>query len=351
MKLLSCIVPTLDAKDTCYSCFCLAKNKQLAISNKKVYPFTMDHFRPFPHLGFFAAVFLMFSLMSAGYSQQLAWSSTEQGYQLTEGGVPRFFYQSATKSQDGNYPRANYIHPLYDVKGALISEDFPEDHPHHHGIFWAWHQLYVDGKRMADPWISEGISWQVTDVMPTVIDDEHAQLKAKVAWMVDGAAVVEETVLLRYERVDPELYRLTVEVQLKPLVPNVQIGGSEDAKGYGGFSPRIKLADGVGFFDRNGAVIPKELPVAGGPWMNVTQGNPEDPGVVILGEPEKLPSYQGWILRAKNSMQNMAFPGKNPITLPASAPFLSFRNELLVHQGLKTAEIDFHYEDFIKRGK
>jgi hypothetical protein len=297
--------------------------------------------------GFLFLLLFLFSLLPVSHAQQLSWTSTDQGYQLTEDGSPRLFYQSATKSKDGKYPRANYIHPLYDLNGDIISEDFPADHLHHRGIFWTWHQLYLDGKRVADPWISEGITWNVIQTTPKVINDEQAQLEVTVQWIVDEKAVVEENLTLHYERMDPELYKLTIDVALKPLVANVQVGGSEDPKGYGGFSPRIKLSETVGFFDRNGQVIPQELPVSGGPWMNVTQNGPEDPGVVILGEPEKLPSYQGWILRSKNSMQNMAFPGKIPITLPEESPYLTFRNQLLVHQGLKTAEIDFYYDDFV----
>lgn len=299
----------------------------------------------------FLGLILFFSPLSQSYSQQLSWTSTGQGYQLTEGGEPRLFYQTTTKSKDGKYPRANYIHPLYDVKGEVITEDFPSDHLHHRGIFWTWHQLYIGGKRVADPWISEGISWNVTQVNPTVINGEQAQLQATVQWIVDEKAVVEEKITLHYERMDPELYKLTIDVQLKPLESNVQIGGSEDPKGYGGFSPRIKLSETVGFFDKNGRITPQELPVSGGPWMNITQEGPEDPGVVILGEPANLPSYQGWILRSKNSMQNMAFPGKNPIKLPEKSPYLSFRNQLLVHRGLQSAEIDFYHTDFMEGGK
>ncbi|WP_035807044.1 DUF6807 family protein [Lunatimonas lonarensis] len=281
-------------------------------------------------------------------AQQLSWTADDQGYELTENGETRLFYQRATKDKDGQYPRANYIHPLYDLNGDVITEDFPEDHLHHRGIFWTWHQLLVDGKRVADPWISDGIVWEVTRVETSVLSEEMAALDAQINWVVDGEPVVEESLRLHYERVDPELYRLTVEVWLKPLAKKVQIGGSEDPKGYGGFSPRIRLTETTGFFDQNGPVTPQELPVAGGPWMNITQQGPEDPGVVILGEPDRLPSYQGWILRRKNSMQNMAFPGREPITLSEKEPYLHFRNQLLVHQGLQTAEIDLFYRDFIQ---
>ncbi|WP_245189385.1 DUF6807 family protein [Lunatimonas salinarum] len=295
---------------------------------------------------------LLFLLTSTpAFTQQLNWNSNAQGFELTENGKTRFFYQTAIKAKDGKYPRANYIHPLYDLNGEVITEDFPDDHLHHRGIFWTWHQLYVDGKRVADPWISEGITWDVQQVTPQYIDSDRAALEAVITWNVAGKDVVEELLNLHYERVDPELYKLTIDVQLKPLAKNVQIGGSEDPKGYGGFSPRIKLSETTGFYDQHGVVVPNELPVAAGPWINITQGGPEDPGVVIIGEPDKLPSYQGWILRKKNSMQNMAFPGREPLALPNKEPYLHFRNQLLVHQGLQTAEIELFYQDFLRTDK
>ena len=32
--------------------------------------------------------------------------------------------------------------------GQVLTEDFPADHLHHRGIFWAWHQVYVGEKAM-----------------------------------------------------------------------------------------------------------------------------------------------------------------------------------------------------------
>ncbi|WP_232835152.1 DUF6807 family protein [Pleomorphovibrio marinus] len=284
-------------------------------------------------------------IMGQGQDMALTWQESEDGWLLKEGSAPRLFYQTTTKAQDGKYPRANYIHPLYGIDGEELTEDFPADHLHHRGIFWTWHQLYVDGERVADPWISEGISWEVVEVKPLDVS-EGAGLMAKVLWSTEQGPVVEEHLALLYERLEEDAYRLTTEVELKPLKEEVSIGGSEDPKGYGGFSPRIKLSENVGFFDEEGEVAPRELPVSAGPWMNVTKEKEGDPGVVIMGEPDELPDYKGWILRAKNSMQNMAFPGREPIVLPDEAPYLSFRNQLLVHQGLDKEEIERYYQNF-----
>lgn len=279
-------------------------------------------------------------------AQQLAFEEKEDGWLLTEDGKPRFFYQADEKTLDGLYPRANYIHPLYHTNGEVVTEDFPEDHPHHRGIFWTWHQLWVNDQRAADPWICEGIRWEVKNVKTSINPNGSATLTAKVIWKGTGAFkrnLVEETVTIVYQRVSSFSYKLFFTIHLKPLINGLRLGGSEDPKGYGGFSPRIRLTENTRFFDEKGVVIPQELPVEAGPWINVTQGAPQDPGVVIMGEPDKLPSYQGWILRDKNSMQNMAFPGRHPIKLDQE---LTFRNQLLVHQGLSKQEITDQYRIF-----
>ena len=42
---------------------------------------------------------------------------------LTEWGKPVFSFQTALKSQAGKYPRANYLHPVYDPDGNIVTED------------------------------------------------------------------------------------------------------------------------------------------------------------------------------------------------------------------------------------
>jgi AcrR family transcriptional regulator len=36
------------------------------------------------------------------------------------------------------FRRSCYIHPLYGLDGEVMTEDFPVDHRHHRGVFWAW---------------------------------------------------------------------------------------------------------------------------------------------------------------------------------------------------------------------
>ena len=71
---------------------------------------------------------------------------------IVEDGTPVLVYQQQEKSLDGKWPRAGYVHPMYDLNGEVFSEDFPQDHRHHRGVFWAWHHLSVGDLSLGDPW-------------------------------------------------------------------------------------------------------------------------------------------------------------------------------------------------------
>src|SRR5687768_16435607 len=94
------------------------------------------------------------------YAQHFTTIQSDEGVEILEKGKKVLFYQQRPKSLDGKYERAGYVHPLYTLNENILTEDLPEDHPYHRGIFWAWHQIVLDNKKIADGWISENISWK-----------------------------------------------------------------------------------------------------------------------------------------------------------------------------------------------
>src|SRR5262245_20143036 len=91
----------------------------------------------------------------AGHAQApSAWRAVtnDEGVWLQEGDTKVLFYQRRPKAKDGKFARANYVHPLLDLDGEPLTEDFPADHLHHRGIFWAWHQVLIGDKAIGDPW-------------------------------------------------------------------------------------------------------------------------------------------------------------------------------------------------------
>jgi hypothetical protein len=48
--------------------------------------------------------------------------------------------------QEPYYAKSGYIHPLFNPSGDLITDDFNPDHPHQHGIMFAWRKTTFEGR-------------------------------------------------------------------------------------------------------------------------------------------------------------------------------------------------------------
>ena len=84
---------------------------------------------------------------------------TDEGLSLSERGRPVFVYRHKEQLAPGvaeKYRRSTYIHPLYDLRGRVISDDFPKDHLHHRGLSWTWAHVGVAGE-VYDLWACEGV--------------------------------------------------------------------------------------------------------------------------------------------------------------------------------------------------
>jgi methane monooxygenase PmoA-like len=44
------------------------------------------------------------------------------------------------------FKRGGYIHPVYTPSGRIITDDYPPDHYHHHGIWFAWTKTEFQGR-------------------------------------------------------------------------------------------------------------------------------------------------------------------------------------------------------------
>jgi hypothetical protein len=277
------------------------------------------------------------------------------GIVFTEDGKKILFYQSEPKSIDGKYERSNYIHPLWGINGALLTEDFPADHLHHRGIFWAWHQVWIDGKRIGDPWELKNFEQNVSEIEFFMKSNGSGVLKTEIKWMSDqwiklGKKVpyLQENAIITIHPENRNYRRIDFEISLLALEENLEIGGSEDEKGYSGFSVRLKLPEDVEFTGQEGEVKPQTTAVESDGFINISgsmgKGN-KNAGVVIFDHPENPGYPQPWILRAKNSMQNAAWPGNKTILVPATEP-LVLKYSLIVYSGrMKERKINRIMED------
>ena len=267
----------------------------------------------------------------------------EEGYLFQDGPTKILFYQLKSRSQEGKYERANYVHPLYDLHGNVLTEDFPADHPHQRGIFWAWHQLTAGGRQVADSWALENWQWESGEGIILPPERNAAGIQTTGCWKSplvrdpqgQPMPLVKETTSIRAYRIEQGLRKIDFEIRLLALTPNLCLGGSTDEKGYGGFSLRVRLPEDVKFIGHAGIISPKLGAVETGPWLSIlgsfTPGTAAC-GIAVLQHPGNPGFPQPWVLRNQKSMQNAAYPGREPAALSPAQP-LVLRYRLVLHDG------------------
>ncbi|WP_416866069.1 MAG: DUF6807 family protein [Imperialibacter sp.] len=287
------------------------------------------------------------------FAQPFKFTKTTEGISLTEGTHPVYFYQQQTKSLDGKYPRANYLHPLYGLNDEVLTEDFPADHLHQRGIFWAWHQLIVDGERIGDGWECKGIEWNVTSTN-TNVDKKAARLEVAVEWNTiwrgDNITFVKETTVITTYKTTSDYREMDFDISLTAVGHDVWIGGSEDHKGYSGFSARTILPDDIKFRSEKGVLTPTDPAIQVGGWVDMiaTFGETKS-GFTMMADTTRMTSWHGWILRNKKSMQNAAFPGREPFKI-AKGETLTMSYKLIIHKAdWPLQEIESKFKTFIDK--
>ncbi len=268
---------------------------------------------------------------------------TAEGFLFTETGQKVLFYQRRPRSLEGKWTRANYVHPLYGLDGEVLTEDFPEDHRHHRGIFWAWHQLYVGDKKLGDSWSLVDFVYDVYETAILTPDGDSRALRVKVLWksplrtdeLGNLLPFVKETTTITVHRAEDDIRKIDFEIRLLALEPGVRIAGAANKRQYGGFSVRIKLPEGTQFLSPAGVVEPIRTPLPAAAWMDFSAdfgGDGRISGLAILCH-KANPGYpHRWILRRKGSMQNAVWPGREPVPLSTEKPTV-LRYRLIVHRG------------------
>lgn len=156
-------------------------------------------------------------------------------------------------------------------------------------------------------------------------------------WNIAGEKVpyIKEKAVISIHPKSGNTRRIDFEIRLLALEENLSIGGSQDVKGYSGFSVRMILPEDVTFLGPNGQVEPQNEAVQSPGFINVSgsllTGN-KNGGIVILDNPENPGYPQSWILRNKKSMQNAAFPGNKTIPVSTQKPLI-LKYSLLVYSG------------------
>ncbi len=275
-------------------------------------------------------------------SAQLSMKKTDKGILITEGDRDVLLYRTAEQNAGGKCVRCNYIHPLYGVDGSVLTEDAPSDHPHHRGVFWAWHQIYVGDKQVADQWELKDFEQEIIEFEFMKQRSGNVILKTEVDWLSDNWKIDGKEMPFIKEFTQMEVWptvgkvrRIDFEIHLRALEDGIKLGGSDDEKGYGGFSVRMKLPDDVAFSGPDGEVEPMNTAVTSPGYINIagkTGLNGKPGGIVIIDHPDNPGYPQSWIIRNKNSMQNARWPGSQPVEVKVATPLI-LKYTMLVYSG------------------
>ena len=241
---------------------------------------------------------------------------------------------------DPRYVRSSYIHPLFSLEGAELTDDFPRDHPHHHGIFWTWPSVRVRGVATqtwhpAEPSLRQHfVKWIKREVT-----DAGARLVVENTWKLGEAEdVAEETVSLFVHGASRFGRAIDVELVLRPVGGPIELrGAAEDDKGYGGLTFRGRGGRrGVRLFE-GAAMTTDEGPLAsdstGKPFRWADLSTPSDGGVAVFVSPDH-PGYPlDWLVRNSYAgVINPCWPGLAGATVPSDTP-VTLRYRIYVHRG------------------
>jgi hypothetical protein len=196
----------------------------------------MHTLRKLPWLGLVLA-------LSALAQGPFEWKDLGDGrMELRENGQPALVYNYGPQLKEGapeSKRRCCYVFPIYSPAGVSMLDDFPKDHWHHRGLFWAWPIVETGGKKY-DIWMM--FTARDRMVKPPIVSagSGGARLVAHNVWEAEGKDIVREDMELRAYPVRGNSRDLEVELSWEALGAPVSLAGSPEAgKSYGGFCARF----------------------------------------------------------------------------------------------------------------
>ena len=286
------------------------------------------------YVGFLALIASSLSAASFHFT-----NVTERSLALFEGEQPVFVYNHGVIHEPGvpaDRARSTYIHPLYGLDGEVLTDDFPKDHYHHRGLFWAWPHVRI-GDKHYDLWLLQGIEQRFVHWLSRDTARNGATLGVENGWFVGDRKVVQEQVWLRIAPADRDGRVIDVELRLVPINEPLTLEGAE-GKSYGGLTLR--------FAPRTNTVITtplgqgdKDLTITRLPWADLSAqfaGREQPSGTAIFVASDHPDFPPEWLTRHYGVLC-LGWPGVKPQTfLPRQ--IIRCRYRLWIHRGAPELE-------------
>lgn len=259
---------------------------------------------------------------------------TEKSVALLEGARPVLVYNHGIISKEGvpvDRARSSYIHPLYGLDGETLTDDFPKDHHHHRGLFWAWPHVRI-GDQHFDLWMLKGIEHRFQQWLARDANSNGATLGVENGWLVGRRKVMREEVRIRVGPSRSDERSLDFELTWTALDQPITLEGAED-KSYGGltirFAPRVNtvVTTPLG----QGA---RDLTMTRLPWADLSgtfAGAKSPVGAAIFVAPDHPDFPPEWLTRHYGALC-LGWPGVKPKTLNPGET-IRCRYRVRIHRG------------------
>jgi Methane oxygenase PmoA len=267
---------------------------------------------------------------------------------LWQGKQPVLVYHSDQVKQTGAAAvgnRSSYVHPIYGLDGEVITDDFPKDHYHHHGLFWGWPHVTIDGKDY-DFWKMRGTDIRFKRWMSKASDNSVAILGVENEWLVGDKPVVREEATLRVHPATADGRLINIRLKWTALEQPITLGGAE-GKSYGGLSLRFAPREDTVVTIPSGPTS-KDLLITRLPWADLSAkfaGAKATSGAALFVDPHHPDFPPEWMTRAYGLLA-VGWPGVKPQTIE-SANSMTCRYGLWIHRGrVDAAKIQNVYDAF-----
>jgi len=258
---------------------------------------------------------------------------------LWEDARPVLVYNHGLISKAGvpaNRARSTYVHPLFGLDGEVLTDDFPKDHFHHRGLFWAWPHVKI-GDQQYSLWDLSGIRHQFERWLQKEASANGATLAVENGWYVGAEKVVEEKVRLRVHPATADGRAIDVECEWVPAKAAMTLTGAE-GKSYGGLTLRFAPGTNTTITIPAG-LTQQDLPMTNLPWADLTRrwdAEQKTSGAAVFVHPSHPDFPPQWLTRHYGVLC-LGWPGVKPATFQVGE-VIRCRYRVWIHRGQVTAE-------------
>ena len=232
--------------------------------------------------------------------------------------------------------RSDYIHPLFGLDGEVLTRDWPVDHPHHRGIYWAWPEVDF-GKERGDLHALQKVFARPTGKVRLESGPVFAEIEAENLWRwEDREPIVREQAIIRAYRATAQGRVIDLAFQFVALKEGITLARRGTDK-YGGLSPRMAtpVSQEILVHTDSSNAVPRRA------WSDLSGvfGGAAAPSGLTVLQHAGNPDYPGdWQQHPELSWCQPTFPATGTRYALLRDKTLVLRFRLFVHAGAKPDE-------------